>query len=114
MLPWSTRSLLLRMPRMLLTVTDLPLPLSPTMASVSPRWSVRSTPRMAFTRPANVLKEMDRSEIRRMVSRSWVVIRVASCHMLRIWGSMASRRPSPSRLNESISTESTAAGSSTW
>ena len=35
-------------------VTLLPQPDSPTMASVSPRWSENDTPSTAFTRPARV------------------------------------------------------------
>src|SRR5215203_6033328 len=53
---------------MLFAVTLLPLPDSPTMASVSPRLRSKVTPRTACTSPAEVPKEMRRSSTLRTAS----------------------------------------------
>ena len=68
--PASTTSLRVRMPMTCLAVTDFPEPDSPTMATVSPRYTSRSTPRTAWTRPLAVLKETRRSRILRILLRS--------------------------------------------
>ncbi len=48
--------------------TDLPEPDSPTIATVSPRFTVRLTPRTALTTPAVVSKEMSRFRTRKISS----------------------------------------------
>ena len=55
--------------------TDLPEPDSPTIATVSPRFTVRLTPRTALTTPAVVSKEMSRFRTRKISSFS-------PCHFL--------------------------------
>src|SRR3984957_17602776 len=58
-------------PISVITVTDLPEPDSPTMATVSPRLTEKETPLTARTRPSSVANETSRSSISRR--RSFVL-----------------------------------------
>ncbi len=73
-------------------VTDLPLPDSPTMPSVSPGLISNETPSTAFTMPACVLKT---------VWRSWTSSRVSANETYLSLGSKASRTALPKTLEAS-------------
>jgi len=57
-------------PRIVIAVTDLPEPDSPTMANTSPRCTSKVTPSTARTKPSSVSKPAWRSRIER--STSWL------------------------------------------
>ncbi|VDH00550.1 Uncharacterised protein [Lysinibacillus sphaericus] len=77
-------------------VTDLPEPDSPTIASVSPLFKSKFTPRIAFTSPANVWKESSKS------LTCNILLILLSSYQSFIFGSSASRKPSPIRLKAII------------
>ena len=56
--PLSMVPLFARIPIIAFVVTDLPEPLSPTIASVSPLYKSMFTPRIAFTWPLSVLNDI--------------------------------------------------------
>ena len=87
-----------------LLVTDFPEPDSPTMASVSPCFKSKFTPRTACTRPAYVLKFIFKFLTSKMVSA------IFHTSYLRSFGSSASRKPSPTALNAKIVNEMKIAG----
>ena len=85
--------------KMLIMVTLLPLPDSPTMPMISPEstWKVASS--TAFTRPSPMWNTVWRCR----TSKRCSAIRSPPYRLPRIRGSRASRRPSPKMLKASTS-----------
>ena len=108
-LPASTFPLVSRIPMAVLTVTDLPEPDSPTIATVSPRLTAKSTLRRAWTLPAVVAKETDRPSTLRIKS-PFSCINLSLLYISFCFGSSASRRPSARRLKLSMSNARTISG----
>ena len=95
--------------RMVMEVTLLPLPDSPTMPRISPFSTVKLTPRTAWTSPEEVMKEVLRPSTLRISS-----IVLAPPYFLSL-GSSASRRPSPTKLKANMMAQIISAGmNSSW
>ena len=101
--PLSIRPLEAMIPMMVLTVTDLPEPDSPTMAMVSPLNRSILTPLMALTVPVAVSNDMLRSRIDNTRSFFSFFSLMTTTYPFFWFGSKASLMPSASMLKLSIS-----------